>query len=83
LISNKRPTTDLIIEINHNQKIHVVLRKEGINTFEIPIPQNLRYPDFLNIKFYFLNAASPAEIGLPGNDRRKLGIGLISATFLP
>ena len=58
------------------------MNKEGINTFDIPVPENIRYPEFLDIQFHFLNAASPVEIGIPGNDHRKLSLGLISATFL-
>jgi len=83
LISKKHPRTDILIEINQSKKIQLSLDQEGLNTFIIPIPSNLQYPNFLDIRFHFLNPTTPIAAGIPGNDQRKLGLGLISATFLP
>jgi hypothetical protein len=82
LISKSHPSVKMLIEINHLEKIWLNLTKEGSVKFDIPVPANLSYPEFMEIKFHFLNAASPIEIGMPSSDTRKLALGLISATFL-
>jgi hypothetical protein len=82
-LSEKHPKSDFIVEVNQSQKTRISIDQKGVSTFKIPLPENLHYPEFLNLQFHFLNPVSPQEIGMPNNDQRKLGIGLISATFLP
>lgn len=82
-LSEKHPKSDFTVEINQGQKMRISIDRNGVNTFTIPLPENLHYPEFLNLQFHFLNPVSPQEIGISNNDQRKLGIGLISATFLP
>ena len=57
-----------------------ILHKFEGNELSIPLPQltNKKLP--ITIDFELPNAASPKELNL-GNDERKLGIGLKSATF--
>jgi hypothetical protein len=51
-------------------------------SLSIPITPQLKKNRFLSIEFRFNDLQSPKELGIGSGDPRKLGIGLISASFI-
>lgn len=51
-------------------------------SLSIPITPQLKKNRFLSIEFRFDDLQSPKELGIGSGDPRKLGIGLISASFI-
>lgn len=51
-------------------------------SLSIPITPQLKKNRFLSVEFRFNNLQTPKELGIGNGDSRKLGIGLISASFI-
>jgi len=79
-VNAAHPKQEVIVFINGQQKGKVLLNKFEGNELYIPLTgvDNARLP--ITIDFEFPDAVSPKSLNL-GNDDRKLGIGLKSATF--
>ena len=79
-VTPTHPKQEVLVFINGKQQGKVVLNKFEGNEISIPLP-NLPNKDLLiRIDFELPDAVSPKALNL-GNDDRKLGIGLKSATF--
>ena len=79
-VNTAHPKQEVLVLINGQKHGGAILHKFEGNELSIPLPQltNKKLP--ITIDFELPNAASPKELNL-GNDERKLGIGLKSATF--
>jgi hypothetical protein len=79
-VNTIHPKQDVLVFINGQKQGKVLLNKFEGNEFSIPLPQLADTNLPITIEFEFPDAASPKSLNL-GDDDRKLGIGLKSATF--
>lgn len=79
-VTAAHPKQEVMIFINGKQQGKYILNKFEGNEISVPLPPlaNKQLP--IEIDFEIPNAASPKSLNL-GNDDRKLGIGLKTATF--
>lgn len=79
-VSSNHPSQEVLVFINGHLQGKVNLNKFEGNTFSIQLPslENRSLP--ITIDFEFPNAISPKDLKL-GEDNRKLGIGLKTATY--
>jgi hypothetical protein len=78
LITEKHPSQ--IVRVKINGELHMIeIFSSEDQTLKVPITNVAN--DFLWIEIDTPNAVSPEEAGLKNGDKRKLGVGLISATF--
>lgn len=79
-VNKLHPKQEVIVSINGQQRGKASLNKFEGNEIFVPLPHvtNINLP--ITIDFEFPDAVSPKSLNL-GNDDRKLGIGLKSATF--
>jgi hypothetical protein len=79
-VSPTHPKQEVLVSINGRPQGKAILNQFEGNTFSIPLPQIENKTMPITIDFEFLNATSPKSLKL-GDDDRKLGIGLKTATF--
>jgi hypothetical protein len=79
-VSPAHPKQSVEIFIGERLEKVVDLKSEKNNTFSIPIPTSALGSPILTIKFHFVDAISPKELGL-GDDQRKLAFGIKEAIF--
>lgn len=68
------------VSVNNLRKILFNLNQPGPQTITLNLREINKDQNFIKMEFSYRNAASPKSIGL-GDDDRKLGIGIISATY--
>jgi Family of unknown function (DUF6311) len=66
------------IPITHQK---IVFDESTISTITIPLDAKLNLGNLLSIKIILEQPMSPRSLGIGNNDDRKLGVGLISASF--
>lgn len=81
LVTGIHPEVSVDIWMNGKFVKNVVLKKFEGNEIELDLPKNIHYPNKLWIEFRNLNPTTPVAAGIPGNDTRITGVGLVSATF--
>ena len=79
-VSPAHPKQEVLVSINGRLQGKVILNQFEGNTFTVPLPQIENKVAPISIDFEFPNATSPKSLKL-GDDDRKLGIGLKTATF--
>jgi len=79
-VTPNHPKQDVHVMINGRLQGKASLNQFEDNTFSIPLPQIENKSIPINIDFEFPNAISPKSLKI-GDDDRKLGIGLKTATF--
>jgi hypothetical protein len=79
-ISPAHPKQKVEIFIGEKLQKIVELTSDKNNTFSIPIPSSEIGSTALVVKFHFLDAVSPKELGM-GDDSRKLAFGIKNALF--
>jgi hypothetical protein len=81
LVTEAHPQAIVDVWVNGKFNKRVTLTKFEDNYIDVIIPKNLQYPDKIWIEFRNINPTTPAAAGIPGNDLRITGLGLVSATF--
>lgn len=79
-VSPTHPKQEVLVSINGRPQGKAILNQFEGSTFSIPLPQIENKTMPITIEFEFPNAKSPKSLKL-GDDDRKLGIGLKTATF--
>lgn len=79
-VTPAHPKQEVLVFINGKQQGKFILNKFEGNEITIPLPPLATKGLPINIEFELPDAASPKSLKL-GDDDRKLGIGLKSATF--
>ena len=80
-VSPLHPKQDVEVFIDQMPPQSIALSDPNSNTWTINLPPNMAEKKYLELQFRFKNPASPKDVGgVPGDDRR-LGMGLISATY--
>jgi len=72
----KLPEQRVIVQVNGMEVMNWTARRSGKQSLEVDIPVELIDRDVLRIAFILPDAASPADIGT-GGDQRRLGIALV------
>ncbi|MBU3584110.1 hypothetical protein ICN41_08945 [Polynucleobacter sp. 15G-AUS-farblos] len=81
LINERHPTQQMTILVNGKLNQTLKLQQQDGNSITIKLdPQAKTNRDYIEIELQMPNATTPQAIGM-GTDIRKLGFGLISATF--
>jgi hypothetical protein len=76
----KHPQQDIAILINGEFYKTLSLRRFDGNLLKIPLSKSWADENYIKIQFFMFNPASPKSFDI-NNDKRVLGIGLISAVF--
>jgi hypothetical protein len=79
-VTEGHPVQRVEIELNGEAQTIVELRAADDNRFGIPIPYAMQHDKKIEITLRFLNAVSPAELGING-DLRILALGLKEIRF--
>jgi hypothetical protein len=83
LVNQAHPKKKIVVKINKNLVETITIINRAENRIDIAIPlrlqENIRTDGFVRIKFHFLDAISPKEIGM-NEDGRKLALGLQAST---
>jgi hypothetical protein len=79
LVSNRLPTQEVGIEINHVSLGNKILSQGDKNFIVINLPRDANNSKNLTIKLTLPNAARPLDLGLALDDERTLAIGIVSA----
>jgi hypothetical protein len=79
LVSDRLPTQEVGIEINHVSLGRKILTQGDKNFIVINLPKDADNSKNLTIKFNLPNAARPLDLGLTRDDERTLAIGIVSA----
>ena len=80
-ISKLHPKQEVEVLIDKMPPQSITLTNAESNTWVINLPPTAEATKYVELQFRFKNPASPKDVGgVPGDDRR-LGMGLISATF--
>jgi hypothetical protein len=80
-VSTLHPKQDVEVFIDQMPPQSISLFDPNSNAWVINLPANMATRKYLELQFRFKNPASPKDVGgVPGDDRR-LGMGLISATY--
>lgn len=81
LINERHPIQQITILIDGKPNQTVKLQQQDGNAITINLDPNVKTNrDYIEIEFQMPNAITPQAIGM-GTDIRKLGFGLVSATF--
>jgi hypothetical protein len=81
LVTGAHPQAIVDVWVNGKFNKRVTITKFEDNYIDVAIPKNLHYPDKIWIEFRNINPTTPVAAGIPGNDLRITGLGLVSATF--
>ena len=80
-ITKLHPKQEVEVLIDKMPPQSIALTNSESNIWVINLPPTGEGSKYIELQFHFKNPASPKDVGgVPGDDRR-LGIGLISATF--
>jgi ABC-type multidrug transport system ATPase subunit len=80
LVTQDHPVQRVEIELNGEVQTILELRAADDNRFGIPIPYAMQHDKKIEITLRFLDAVSPAELGI-NNDLRVLALGLKEIRF--
>jgi hypothetical protein len=80
ITSPKHPEQKIEILVNGAKQKDVLLSGKEVQKINIPVPKLHQHDGYLLIEFHFPDRKSPKELG-QGVDERKLGLGIVGATF--
>jgi hypothetical protein len=79
-VNPKHPIQDVFITVNNEKQLYFQLNKFDQNFINLAIPESAKEMGTLKVKIEIPKAESPKSLGISEDDR-KLGVGLVSATF--
>jgi hypothetical protein len=80
-VTKLHPKQEVEVLIDKMPPQSIILTSSEVNTWVINLPPYTESSKYIELQFRFKNPASPKDVGgVPGDDRR-LGMGLISASF--
>lgn len=81
VVNDKHPTQKVDVLINGNFYKHLHLSEFQNNHLLIPMTEQMKDAKYLTVDFLITDPARPADLLVNVPDKRKLGIGIISAIF--
>lgn len=81
VITDKHPTQSIDVFVNSVPFSHLKLNQFDNNLITIPISKEMLSRPYLNIKLEIHNPGKPSKLISGNQDKRLLGIGLVSARF--
>jgi hypothetical protein len=82
LVTAKHPKVQIALSLNETPLGHLDLESMEIRRFALEVPKGA-WQEQNRLRFRIANPISPKELGLPGNDDRKLGLWLASLNITP
>ena len=80
-VTPNHPEQKIEIFVDRMPPVIATLGQFEVNQVDLPMPELSPGKQFIEITFSLKNPASPKDVGMGSSDDRRLGIGLVSATY--
>ena len=79
--NDKHPSQEIDVLVNGELYQHIHLTQPEGNRLKITLTPKMKAAKYLTIEFVIANPVRPADLSINVPDKRKLGIGIVSAIF--